>query len=190
MEPIYDLDVQNAKPAKPIVKTRYEHNPELFEYPPSPVPAHEQPTYVHNSLGYGGKNFGELATRNQNSKTIWLSLSVLFGVLTIFGIVTNSWWLVCGFPALVSLINLCIRCWDTKKITLMLKEAESVFHQAEKEKSAFEARKNEKITVGHESVCPFCMAKVTGISHGLNHCHNCGKQFHYSNERSYPIKFR
>lgn len=189
MEPIYDLDVQNAKPAKPIVKTRYENNPEPFEYPPPPVPAREQPTGV-DSLGYGAKTLGELATRNQNSKTIWLSLSVLFGALTAFGILTNSWWFVCVLPALVSLLNLCIRCWHTKKITLMLKEAESVFQQAKKEQSALEARKNERITVGHVPVCPYCLAKVTEISHGLNHCHDCGKQFHYSNERSYPIKFR
>ena len=190
-QPNYELDVQNAKPAKEIIKTRYENNPVEFSYPPEIVPVLDQQIIPGiNSLGYGAKNFQELINRNRNSKTLWLFWTGLFCVLTIAGIATKSLLFLCVLPALVSLLNFVIRCRDAMKIKSMVVEAESRFRQSEMDLADFEARKNQKITVGHQPVCPFCMVDVANISTGLTHCPKCGKQFHYSNERSYPLKFR
>ncbi len=187
-QPTYELDVQRAKPAKPIIKTQYEHNPEAFSYPPELFLGVEEIDIGH--LGYGTQNLQKAVERNHNSKIIWTFWSILFGILTFFGLTAGSWLLICIFPAAISVINLCIRFRDTKKINLLLKKTEMKRQGFEQQKIDFEARKNEKITVGYQPICPFCSAEVNDISTGLTHCHKCGKQFHYSNERSYPIKLK
>jgi ribosomal protein L37AE/L43A len=189
-QPTYELDVQRAKPAKPIIKTRYEYNPEEFSYPPESIPALDQEVDFTEGLGYGTRNVQEIINRNRNSKIIWLCWSALFGILAFFGMITGSWLLICIFPAAVSVINLCIRFRDTGEIDSMVNIAEARWRRTEQERIDFEARKNEKITVGYQPVCPFCIAEIIGTSAGLTHCQKCGKQFHYSNERSYPLKFR
>jgi tRNA(Ile2) C34 agmatinyltransferase TiaS len=71
-----------------------------------------------------------------------------------------------------------------------LVETKLSMEKSEQTRLNMEAQKKEKITVGYQPVCPFCMADVVNPSSGLTHCLKCGKQFHYSNECSYPVKFK
>ena len=189
-QPTYELDIQRSKPAKPIIKTRYENNPLEFLYPPESTPALDQEVCFTETLGYGTRNLQEMIDRNRNSKIIWSCWSALFGVLTFYGMATESWLRICIVPAVISVINLCIRLSHTGKINLLLEKAELRWQQTDQDRFNYMVRQNEKITVGYQPICPFCMAEVIGVSAGLTHCQKCGKQFHYSNERSYPIKFR
>ncbi len=184
-QPNYELDVGNAKPAKPIIKTRYEHSPDEFEtLLPSLV--ENRKTYVeHCESGRKHKN------SSQMEKTFWLLLVILFSFLTIVGVVTISWlMLLCIPPALFSLIIYFLSWEQTNEMSSNLKENELGLQFIERQLADQEQRKCEKIIVGYQPVCPYCMEKITVTSVGLTHCLKCGKQFHYSNECSYPLKLR
>lgn len=43
---------------------------------------------------------------------------------------------------------------------------------------------------GYSPLCPYCRAEFPAKNSALNHCLNCGKQFHYVEPQSYPIRSR
>ena len=67
----------------------------------------------------------------------------------------------------MSLINVFVRCRDTTKIELKIREEEQTYRQEEQTKAHIEAQKKEKITVGYKPICPFCMAEVANTFEGL-----------------------
>lgn len=198
-QPTYELDVQNAKPAKPILKTRFEHSPGQFDdfSTPDKFLSAESKTRAALDLNIWG-SYGDFEaqaskakSQNENSKIIWLFWSILFSVITVIGITNKSWLIICILPTIVSVLNLCIRHWrDAFKLRPLLQELELSKRQVEQEKAVLEQKKKEKIIIGYQPICPFCMADIANPSSGLTHCLKCGKQFHYSNERSYPVRFK
>ena len=177
-QPTYELDVQNSKPAKPIIKTRYEHSPQQFyDIPP-----------------FGGllDEYNKEKKQVERSKAFlvfWLFCGVLFGIMAISGIANKSLLLfLCFIPALGSLFFAFLYFLGSRDYKLV--ETKLSMEKSEQTRLNMEAQKKEKITVGYQPVCPFCMADVVNPSSGLTHCLKCGKQFHYSNECSYPVKFK
>lgn len=46
---------------------------------------------------------------------------------------------------------------------------------------------NEVQDLGYQPICPHCESE-TDARKGLNHCHSCGKQFHFNDNVSYALK--
>ena len=176
----YELDVQNAKPAKPIIKTRYEHSPQQFyDIPP------------FGGLLDGYNNEKKKVESSRTLLTFWLFCGLLFGIMTISGITSRSLLLfLCIIPALGSFVFALLYFVGSSDYELKAKEIKLSMEKLEQSRLDMETKKKEKITVGYQPVCPFCIADVANPSEGLSHCLKCGKQFHYSNQCSYPVKFR
>jgi len=196
-QPTYELDVQNAKPAKPIVKLYSESN--LAESPTNMRYRNNE----HNSCLAQIKIYRKQILRKQYKKYFLGFAIILFSILTIVGTIvgiatkSSRLLIICVLPALICLH--CLRLYFRVRQQIIdfqssLNESEIYRQDLEQQIVEVEERQKEEVTVGYQPVCPNCMADVGDPSpsppSGLTHCLKCGKQFHYSSQFSYPIKFK
>ena len=197
-QPTYELDVQNAKPAKPIVKTRGEVEPDFFTK--NNLNSANLPQLLEQRVSFSEDvEYFRVIIPKEQHKMALLGLSIICsGSITIVGLAIKSRPMIIYFiTAFVCL--LCLHYYlqvRRRKINaanginsyeLTLKELGEQIAEIEEEKRAI-------ITVGYQPVCPYCLADggepTCEIPPGLTHCLKCGKQFHYSSQFSYPIKFK
>jgi ribosomal protein L37AE/L43A len=193
-QPTYELDVQNAKPAKPILKTRFEHSPEQFQYLPAPDKILDSIRVSNATIYPYSSHAPEILEQYASGEKLQLCFGILipiFALATIIAAISKSlWMLLFGAGTLFCILHLFVNLRVTIKLAPSLKEIELLKRQREQEVVEGEQRKKEEIIVGYQPICPFCMADVADPSSGLTHCLKCGKQFHYSNKRSYPAIFK
>jgi len=169
----YELDVTRSKPAKAVTKTRYE----LYGH-------HEDSD--HQCQLQTLDNYQRELSSSKSWVTCCLTVAAVFGFLTIIcGIRILS--ILSGLIALAALYTGWESWTRANGENISIKSAQADIQSTEQKISAL---KNETVIVGYQPVCPFCMADVANPSEGLSHCLKCGKQFHYSNQCSYPVKFR
>jgi ribosomal protein L37AE/L43A len=183
----YELDASSARPATQILRSQYEVDPGAFAEPPAVISAEDQE--APDDSGYGRRTLGELAKKNEASKTVWFLGAMMFCLLAAKGIVDRNWAALCAVPAVGCLVMVWLRRSEATEINVMLKHARILQQHMEEKWNDFEAKKNEKVIVGHQPVCPFCLSEASGAS-GFNQCARCGKPFHYENECSYRIKLK
>jgi hypothetical protein len=198
-QPTYELDVQNAKPAKPILKARGEADDE-FLTEKFKLDSHSLSTLVEERASWVEMVERSRKTiRNEQHKMAFLGLLIIcLGSITVIGVAIKSRPVIIYFITAFACI-ICLRYYYKvrrliNKTAEYIKQGELSLKELMEKITKIIDENAEEITVGYQPVCPYCMTVVDNLtanpSSGLTHCLKCGKQFHYSNQNSYPIKFK
>ena len=197
-QPTYELDVQNAKPAKPILKARGEADDE-FLTEQFKLDSNNLSNVEIEHVSYIEMNKrSRKIIRNEQHKMAFLGfLIICLGSITVIGVAIKSRPVIIYFITAFACI-ICLRYYYKvrrliNKTTEDIKQGELSIQELKEIICKIIDENAEEITVGYQPVCPYCMTVVDNLPpkplSGLTHCLKCGKQFHYSNQNSYPIKF-
>jgi DNA-directed RNA polymerase subunit RPC12/RpoP len=187
--PQYTLDVAGARPAKAIMKTRLEQFPEEF-------PAHEMPDFETldqglNWTGFRAKTYSGLRRSYQTAVAAWSTFLAVFLIASTWLLAASSLWIaLSGLGFIWAAIGLCCVLLDGRKVDKAFQERDARRRDWEEQHEVMGRRSNEKIIASLQPICPYCGADANSHSNGLTHCLRCGKQFHYADGKSFPIKFR
>lgn len=173
----YELDITGAKSAKPIYKTRGEVSPEMF-------------THIL-ALPDTSSKLDEERSSNLTIRNIAIGTCMICVVATVVLVTNERWVLVCfavllALPGLQTAVDFGAHLADSDRKIENRNRARRAY---EEEEAELAKRRNETVLAGHQPICPHCVHDVE-VGDGLSHCLHCGKQFHYANNRSFPVRFR